>query len=119
MKTKKIEEVRMMLKKMPSLVAGVLNEYRRPALKRLSSAQRTEAVHISTVSPTLMNVFLQTISISTHNLITQQLRLASPDVLLSPKIEDYDMLEFYRGAEIIQCGYDAAKSVLPKIHSLL
>jgi len=69
--------------------------------------------------PSALRVTLQSISISAHNLILQHLKQDQPDVLISPKIEEYDMLEFYKGAEIIRCGYDAAKSALPKIHSLL
>ena len=69
--------------------------------------------------PTALRVTLQSISISSHNLITQQLKYAPPDILISPKIEEYDMLEFYKGADIIQCGYNAAKSAMPEILSLL
>jgi NTE family protein len=119
MKTKKTEEVRIMLKKMPSLFAGVLSERKRPAKNDLSAAQQPENIDMPAVTPTLLNVFLQTISISTHNLITQRLLSASPDVLLSPKIENYDLLEFYRGEEIVKCGYEAAISEMPAIRSCM
>jgi NTE family protein len=69
--------------------------------------------------PTMLRVSLQSISISSHNLIAQQLKYAHPDVLISPKIEEYDMLEFYKGRDIIQCGYDATKLAMPEIKSLL
>jgi NTE family protein len=69
--------------------------------------------------PTMLRVSLQSISISSHNLIAQQLKYAQPDVLISPKIEEYDMLEFYKGRDIIQCGYDVAKLAMPEIRSLL
>jgi NTE family protein len=69
--------------------------------------------------PTALRVTLQSISISAHNLIAQHLKQAQPDVLISPRIEEYDMLEFYKGVDIIQCGYDAAKLAMPKIQSLL
>jgi NTE family protein len=68
--------------------------------------------------PTALRVTLQSISISSHNLIAQHMKQVQPDVLISPKIEEYDMLEFYKGAEIIQCGYDAATLAMPKIQSL-
>ncbi len=69
--------------------------------------------------PTALRVSLQSISISAHNLISLHLKQAQPDVLISPKIEEYDMLEFYKGVDIIQCGYKAAKSAMPEIQSLL
>ncbi len=69
--------------------------------------------------PTALRVSLQSIAISSHNLIQQHLRHAQPDVLISPRIEEYDMLEFYKGADIIQCGYDAAEAAMPEIQALL
>ncbi len=69
--------------------------------------------------PSALRVTLQSISISAHNLIAQHLKQSQPDVLITPRIEEYDMLEFYKGVEIIQCGYDAAKLVMPEIQSLL
>ncbi len=69
--------------------------------------------------PSALRVTLQSISISAHNLITQHLKQNLPDVLISPKIEEYDMLEFYKGVEIIQCGYDATKLTMPGIELLL
>jgi NTE family protein len=68
--------------------------------------------------PTVLRVTLQSISIGAHNLISQHLRQFPPDILIAPRIEEYDMLEFYRGAEIIQCGYDAAAAALPEIQAL-
>jgi NTE family protein len=69
--------------------------------------------------PTVLRVTMQSISISAYNLILQHLKQAQPDVLISPRIEEYDMLEFYKGLNIIQCGYEAAKSAMPEIQSLL
>jgi NTE family protein len=114
-KTEKTKEIRMLIKKLPSLVAGVLSEDSQPAKKGVSAAKQTVDAVLPTVSPTLMSVFLQSIYISTNNLITHQLRAAHPDVLLSPKVESYDMLDFYKGKELIQCGYDAAIKEMPQI----
>jgi NTE family protein len=69
-------------------------------------------------SPTLLHVFLQSVSISTNNLIVQRLQLARPTVLISPKVEEFGMLEFYRGREIVPRGYDAAAGAASMIHSL-
>ena len=69
--------------------------------------------------PSVLRVTLQSISISAYNLIAQHMKQAQPDVLITPRIQEYDMLEFYKGVEIIQCGYDAAVAAMPKIQTLL
>jgi NTE family protein len=118
-KAQKTKEVHMLFKKLPSFVTDVLNEDKLPVLKRISASKKTEEVLMPDVSPTLMNVFLQSIYISTNNLINQQLRTAHPDVLLSPRVEDYDMLDFHKGKDIILCGYDSTMKEMPLIRSWL
>ena len=114
-KSKKTEELKLLIKKLPALFTNLLNENKQSSLdKKLS-----DSVNQRVYSPSILNVFLQSISISTNNLITQHLRYAKPDILISPKIEDYDMLEFYKGREIIKCGYDAALKALPEIKSCI
>ncbi len=80
---------------------------------RAAKSRREEYV------PTALRVSLQSIAISSHNLIQQHLKQAQPDILISPRIEEYDMLEFYKGADIIQCGYEAAEGAMPEIEALL
>jgi NTE family protein len=70
-------------------------------------------------SPTALRVSLQAIAISAHNLIQQQLKHTQPDLLISPRIEDFDMLEFYKGVEIMRCGYAATRAVIPDVRALL
>jgi NTE family protein len=70
-------------------------------------------------SPTALRVSLQSIAISAHNLIQQQLKHTQPDLLISPRIEDFDMLEFYKGVEIMRCGYAATRAVIPEVRALL
>jgi len=69
--------------------------------------------------PTALRVSLQSISISGNNLISLHLKQSPPDVLISPRIEEFDLLEFYKGADIIQRGYSAARSAMPAIQALL
>jgi NTE family protein len=65
--------------------------------------------------PTAIRVSLQAISISAHNLIQLHMEKSPPDLMISPAIEEFDMLDFHRGAEIIRCGYLAAKAAMPDL----
>ncbi len=118
-KTKKTEEIKLLIKRLPSLFSNLLNDNRQKILlpDTENKMEENEIVHLSSLS--ILNVFLQSISISTNNLMTQHLRHAKPDILISPNIEDFDMLEFYKGTEIIKCGYDAALKTIPEIQSCI
>jgi NTE family protein len=118
-KRKKTEEIKILIKKLPSLFAGLRNENKQNLIQSDpdDKIEKDEIVQFN--SPTILNVFLQSISISTNNLMIQRLRYAQPDILISPSIEDFDMLEFYKGHEIIACGYDAALKALPEIKSFI
>ena len=118
-KTKRTEEIRNALKKIPWLVTDVASAHTHPSLEHLSLPEPSMLPGAATVSPSLVNMFMQSVTIATNNLVVEQLRLSRPDVLLSPKIEDYDTLEFHRGREIIQRGYDAAINEMPLIRSRL
>jgi NTE family protein len=69
--------------------------------------------------PTVVRVSLQAISISAHNLIQMHLRTSPPDMMISPAVEEFDMLEFHRGQEIIRCGYQSAQESMPDLLRLL
>ncbi len=60
--------------------------------------------------PSALRVSLQTVLISANNLITLHLKQSAPDAIVAPRIEVYDMFDFHKGTEMIQCGYDAAAS---------
>jgi NTE family protein len=60
--------------------------------------------------PSAFRVSLQTVLISANNLIMLHLKHAKPDMLIAPKIETYDMFDFHKGKDLIECGYDAAKA---------
>ncbi len=110
MKSKKTEEVKQLLKKLPALFSNLLNDSKTEGkeLPELQAENRNEPEY----SPSMFNILLQTFSISTNNLMAQHLRMAKPDILITPKLEEYDMLDFYKGKEIVKCGYDAAKKQL-------
>jgi predicted acylesterase/phospholipase RssA len=69
--------------------------------------------------PTLLDVFLQTLTISTSNLIVQRLEHARPNALLTPAIEEFGMLEFHNGPAIMKRGYEEAEKAQSLIASIL
>jgi NTE family protein len=70
-------------------------------------------------APTLLDVFLQTLTISTYNLILKRLERERPRVLVSPDTAEFGLLEFYKGTAIAARGYEEAGRVLPLITSIL
>jgi NTE family protein len=106
-------------KMVPAWMADVITEKGLPipeaVLKAATDGRKKPSFH----SPTLLHVVLQSISISTYNLIVQRLLLAKPGVLISPKVEEYGILEFYKGGEIVQRGYDAAEQSLAAVLSMI
>ena len=114
-KPQKTDEALQTIKKLPSIVSGLVNDYLWTTDKNEEPDKKSPDLEIKSNSPNLFNAFFQTFAISTHNLMSQQLRFAQPDVLISPKVEDFDMLEFYKAEEIIKIGYDAAKKSIPEI----
>ncbi|MFH1197695.1 MAG: patatin-like phospholipase family protein [bacterium] len=118
-KTKKTKEVKEIIKKLPSKFYSMLPESISLFAKNDGKQKIIEKIEGQTNSPSMMNVLLQSISISTNNLIEQHLRQAKPDILISPKIEDFDMLEFYKGIDIIKCGYDEAIRLMPAIKNAI
>ncbi len=118
-KKRKTEEFKSLIKTLPEMFSNMLNNNLRLSARIVNTTKKMDLDETEVYSPTLLNVFLQSIAISTNNLIEQRLLHSKPDVLILPKIEDYDMLEFYKGTEIIKRGYDEAIKSLPKIHELI
>ncbi len=118
-KSKKTEEITTLVKKLPSLLSNLLNEDKENLPISDFENSLEEDVIIQFDSPTILSVFLQSISISTNNLMIQHLRFAKPDILISPNIGDFDMLEFYKGEAIIKCGYNATLKALHEIKSCI
>ena len=83
--------------------------------KAAAEGRKTRSFH----SPTLLHVVLQSISISTYNLIVQRLQNARPGVLISPEVEEYGILEFHKGEEIMGRGYEAAEKCRTAVQSML
>ncbi len=112
-KSKKNEDTNTLIKRLPAMFTNFLSDEKQLFQNNITSKNTKQTPEGQMYSLTMMNVFLQSISISTNNLMLQHIRYAKPDVLISPKIENYDMLEFFKGQEIIKSGYDEAlKSLL-------
>jgi NTE family protein len=111
----KTDEALQTIKKFPSIVSGLVNDYLWTSNKNGEPDKKNPAIEMKSNSPNLFNAFFQTFAISTHNLMAQHLRFAKPDILISPKVEDFDMLEFYKAEEIIKTGYNSAKKAMPDI----
>ncbi len=69
--------------------------------------------------PTALRVTMQSVSITSYNLLTHHLKHAQPDLMLTPQIEEYELLEFNKGAEIVGQGYESAKLAIEVIERML
>lgn len=116
-KTKKTNDAKEILKKLPSKFYNLFPESVNLFSKNENDLKVIKKIEEQSYSPSMMNVLLQSISISTNNLIEQRLRQTKPDILITPKTEDFDMLEFYKGPEIIKRGYEETIRSLPAIKS--
>jgi len=111
----KSEEISLLIKKLPALFTNLFNESKQRLPFSDADNKMEECEIVRLYSPSIFNIFFQSISISTNNLMMQHLRHAKPDILISPNIGDYDLLEFYKGTEIIKRGYDATLKSLKEI----
>ena len=69
--------------------------------------------------PNLLKILLQTIIIFETQLQSLQLLLWKPDILISPSIERYSILDFYKAKEIIKAGEESAIKSLTEIEKLI
>ncbi len=68
--------------------------------------------------PKTIQTLLQSLSIMENRLINLYLQFYPPDILITPKIKSFTMLEFYRAEEIIEAGYKSAVSKASEIKRL-
>jgi len=72
-------------------------------------------------TPTSLGIvdnILQGTYILQNRIIQLQLQLEKPDLLISPDINDFKMLEFHRAKELIATGENVALAMLPQINKL-
>jgi len=103
----------------PARIGEALRTRRDTRIKRLGKIVPARAIPASSSAPTMLDIFLQTLNISTFNLIVQRLEQARPRVLLSPDIAAFGMLEFHKGQAIVERGSEEADRMMPVITGLL
>jgi len=84
-------------------------------LKGFNDPQEKVAVLKNTGFGSVLN---QSQLISENMLMQLRQRLTPPDILLMPQVHDIGMLEFYRGKDAVQAGYQATMDVMDSIVEL-
>jgi NTE family protein len=103
----------------PAKVGEVTRSRRDSKIRKLEKFAPAGLKLPSAAAPTLLDVFLQTVTISTYNLILKRLERERPRVLVTPDTAEFGMLEFHKGPAIAARGYEEADRILPQILSML
>lgn len=74
---------------------------------------------INVNSPNAMRSLMQSVSIVEKNLITLHLKEAQPDIVISPKVGEFDLLTFYKAKELISRGEEAALDTIESIMKII
>ena len=91
----------------------------KPTVSSLESFGRRNTSRKDThASLGIVDNILQGTYILENRIIQLQLQLEKPDLLISPDINDFKMLEFYRAKELIAIGEKVALAMLPQIKRL-
>jgi NTE family protein len=102
----------------PAKIGELLQNRRDFKMKRLGKFIPAGIKLPSSTMPTLLDVFLQTVTVSTSHLIAQRLEQDRPRALLAPAIEEFGMLEFHKGPAIATRGYEEAERAMTRIAAL-
>lgn len=70
-------------------------------------------------TPGIFSNMLQAAYILQNRIIQLQLQLEQPDILISPDISTFKMLEFHRAKELVKIGENAAEQALPLILEMI
>ena len=69
--------------------------------------------------PSVFEAIACSVHITQDRITRSRLAGEPPDIVLSPKLADIGLLEFYRGQEVISEGYDCVRRQLPEIEYML
>lgn len=72
-----------------------------------------------TTPPHIFQTLMQSITVVETNLQTIQLSQWPADILISPVIEGFNLLDFHRAKDVIDSGEEAANTALPQIRSAI
>ena len=96
-----------------------MDRLERTALLLESFLEKNTSKIDTPVPPGIVNNMLQGAYILENRIIQLQLQLEKPDILISPDISDFKMLEFHRANELIAIGEKAAQEMLPQIKEIV
>jgi predicted acylesterase/phospholipase RssA len=100
----------------PPVQKGATNALTR-MWRRLSALNPLSYVGDSRHLPNTMDVFMNTIQILEHEL--GKFKSISADVTITPNLNEFTWIEFYKTEGLIQRGAEAAEKALPQIKRLL
>lgn len=95
------------------LLRGLRGPYRRAAAGRPAALPREPA------SPGMGRVMFDAFNITQDRISRARLERDPPDVMLSPRLAEMGLFEFHRAEEAILLGREAARTMLPRIRTLL
>jgi len=68
-------------------------------------------------APNIFNTLIQSIYIMEYEIIKS--RILDADITISPDVSNIEAFDFHKGEEAILAGYEAARSILPKLQGLI
>ncbi|MGD9662204.1 MAG: patatin-like phospholipase RssA [Porticoccaceae bacterium] len=91
-------------------ISGLVADY---ASSAFSSANKEDQ------GPSLFNAIASSINIVQDRITRSRMAGDPPDIVLSPKLPDIGLLEFYRAEEAIKEGADCVRRMMPEIRHVL
>jgi NTE family protein len=96
---------------MPGIVLSEeLERARAELIREITKSSEATPSNEEREIPNMFNVLISSIYTMEHNIVRSKLRQA--DVAISPDIRNINMLDFYRGSEIVDKGYETASKRL-------
>jgi len=83
------------------------------------SASLFPSITSKNTKPSLFEAIVRSISITQNRITRSRMAGDPPDILLTPKLAQIGLLEFYRAKEVIQEGRECVKRMLPEIRHVM
>jgi len=65
--------------------------------------------------PSIFEILTNSINIMSTQITGTRLKIDSPDILIQPELGHFKFLDFNKGKEAIECGYEATKKTIDRI----
>ena len=62
--------------------------------------------------PSIFEILTYSINIMSAQITRTRLKIDSPDILIQPELDHIKFLDFNKGKEAIECGYEATKKII-------